>query len=320
MMKKPILLPLVLLCTVLLRAAEPPSQPAPAETPATKAESGGAIPEVPPAGDNPLMSRINWLKGPAKAELREFAEIQVPEGYMMTGAKGTREILEAMGNPSGQSELGFFAPTNLSWFVVFSFEDSGYVKDDDKDKLDADKILKTIRSGTEQSNEYRKERGIPPLNIVGWEYPPKYDETTHNLEWAIRAESEGEPILNYNVRILGRRGVMEANLVIEPAKLGATLPIFRDLLKGYSYKAGQTYAEYRDGDKLAQYGLAALITGGAAAVALKTGLFGTILLFFKKAYKLVVAAVVAVVVGIKRLVLGKPRQDLMAAQPPETKA
>src|SRR5882724_11012654 len=103
-----------------------------------------------------LLDKINWTKGPAKAELKSLAEVQVPEGFMFTGAKGTQKLLEAMGNPTSGSELGFLAPTSLVWFVVFEFAEVGFVKDDDKDKLDADKLLKSIKAGTEAANKYRE--------------------------------------------------------------------------------------------------------------------------------------------------------------------
>jgi len=53
-----------------------------------------------------------------------------------------------MGNPTNGRELGFLAPTNMDWFVVFEFDSIGFVKDDDKDKLDAEAMLKAIKAGT----------------------------------------------------------------------------------------------------------------------------------------------------------------------------
>src|SRR5262249_8674298 len=155
--------------------------------------------------------------------------------------------------------MGLIASTNDHWSVIFEFSDIGYVKDDDKDKLDPDKLLNSIKRGTAEANKERVKNGNAPLEIVGWEVPPKYDETTHNLEWAIRATSEGKPILNYNTRLLGRKGVMEVVLIVEPDKLTDTLPEFRDLLASYSFQTGQSYAEFKPGDKVAKYGLAALV-------------------------------------------------------------
>jgi len=245
--------------------------------------------------------RFNSLKGPAKAHLGNVAQVDVPVGYSFLDAKTTRELLKASGEPVSGHELGLMMPTNEHWSVIFEFDESGYVKDDDKDKLDADKLLAAIKKGNAAANKEREAAGNPPLQIVGWEVPPKYDETTHNLEWAIRGTSEGEPILNYNTRLLGRKGVMEVVLIIEPDKLKETMPAFRNLLAGYTYQTGQAYAEYRPGDKVAKYGLAGLVLAGAAVGAAKLGLLGPLLLILKKAWKLVVLAVAAIAASFKKL-------------------
>src|SRR6266481_44834 len=162
---------------------------------------------------------INSLKGPAKAHLGNVAQVDVPAGYLFLDGKTTRKLLEAGGEPTSGHELGLMMPTNKDFSVIFEFNDSGYVKDDDKDKLDADKLLASFKRGTAESNKDRVRAGNPPLEIVGWEVPPRYDATTHNLEWALRATSDGQPILNYNTRLLGRKGVMEVVLIVAPDKL-----------------------------------------------------------------------------------------------------
>ena len=244
---------------------------------------------------------IKILEGPATAPLGKVAQVKVPPGYSFLDGKTTQRLMEASGEPTSGRELGLLMPTNEDWSVIFEFNDIGYVKDDDKDKLDADKLLKTITEDNNEANKQREQAGHPPLIIVGWEQPPKYDETTHNLEWAIRATSGNEAILNYNTRLLGRKGVMEAVLIVAPDELPATLPKFRKLLADYNFATGESYAEYRPGDKVAKYGLAALVLGGAAVGAAKLGLLGPLLLFLKKAWYLVVAAFAAVAGFFKKL-------------------
>jgi uncharacterized membrane-anchored protein len=217
-------------------------------------------------------------------------------------------LLELMGNPISGGEVGLLASAaeDETWMIIFEFEDIGYVKDDEKDELDADKILEGIAEGNKAANEYRKERGIPPIEIVGWDVAPRYNTNTNLLEWCIRGESVGEPILNYNTRVLGRRGVMSANLVVDPGELAAMLPIYQDLLAGFDFTSGNRYAEYKQGDRVAEIGLTALVAGGAGALALKTG-------FFKKFFKFIIVGVVAAVGVIGRFV-----RRFMGAKEPET--
>jgi uncharacterized membrane-anchored protein len=130
------------------------------------------------------------------------------------------------------------------------------------------------------------------------------------LEWAIKGVSEGNYVINYNVRILGRKGVMSATLLVDPDQLSESMPAYLALLRDYEFKQGERYAEYRQGDKLAQYGLAALVVGGAAAGAAKLGLFAWLAVFIKKMWKLVVVAVAAVAAGIRKLVHGGRRTQV----------
>lgn len=94
------------------------------------------------------------------------------------------------------------------------------------------------RQGNAVANEERHKRGWETIDIVGWEVPPQYDPQTNNLEWAIRGRSDSGDVVNYNVRYLGRQGVMEVSLVVDPVRLATTLPTFRGLLDGYGFNTG----------------------------------------------------------------------------------
>lgn len=252
-----------------------------------------------------VWDKVQWQIGPSVAALDKWAEIKVPEGYLFANASDTRMLMEAMGNIVSNEEVGFFAPIDIAWFVLFEFDAIGYIKDDEKDSLDADAILDSIRKGTEQGNKIRRERGFSGLTIVGWEVSPSYNETTHNLEWAIRAQDDnGELIVNHNTRILGRKGVMRVTLVVDPQGLSTILPVYRSNLDEFSFKSGQKYAEFIKGDKIAKYGLAALVAGGAGAAAAKLGIF-QMLGKFGKAIVLAIVAFFAALWGrIKRLFTG----------------
>jgi uncharacterized membrane-anchored protein len=183
----------------------------------------------------------------------------------------------------------------ISWFLTFSFDDTGYVKDDEKTSLNADAILSSIREGTEQSNEYRRSKGWSEMHISGWSQPPAYDPTTHNLCWAISAtDNSGEQNVNYNTRVLGRRGVMSVNLVTDPETLTANIATTKQLLTGLSFKEGEKYSQWVAGDKVAAYGLTGLITGGLVVGAAKTGLLAKLFVVLAKGGKAIVVGILAI--------------------------
>lgn len=241
-----------------------------------------------------LYEEIKWQKGPSVGDFGDAAQVKVPDGYVFANASDTRRIMEANQNPTTGKEIGFVAADGESWFAVFEFEDVGYVKDDEKDSLDANALLDSIRKGTEAGNEERRKRGWATMTILGWETPPRYNELTHNLEWAIRGQSEGEPVINHNTRLLGRGGVMQVTLVVDPTRLAETMPKFKTMLEGFEYKQGHKYAEFRAGDRTAAYGLTGLIVGGGTAALVKTGAF-------KWIWKVLVAAGLAVAALVKKI-------------------
>ena len=236
---------------------------------------------------------VKWQKGPSTGTLGSTAQVQVPTGYVFAGANDARTLMEIFRNPTTGKEMGFVAPAGEVWFAVFEYDDVGYVADDDKHALDTDALLESIKEGTAESNKERLRRGWPAVTILGWEQPPHYDESTHNLEWAVRVQSDGAPVVNYNTRLLGRGGVMEVTLVADSGTLGETLPKFKTMLSGFDFNQGHKYAEFRAGDKKAAYGLAGLVVGGTTAVLVKSGAF-------KWVWKALVAAGVGVAALVKK--------------------
>ena len=91
---------------------------------------------------------------------------------------------------------------------------------------------------------------------------------------ALRFKTSGEEYENYSVRILGRDGVMKVIFAGDTEGYDKSLQEARTMLAGYSFTSGKTHAEWRQGEKVAGYGLAALIAGGAVAAAAKSGFLG----------------------------------------------
>lgn len=255
--------------------------------------------------------QVQWTKGPAKVDLgTDIAELSLEQGHQFVGASDARKLLYAMGNQPNGNELGLVAPSGEkeTWLLVFKYLDVGYVKDDEKDKIDADALLSSIKEGTEEANKERQARGIPGLHVTGWKQQPTYDSETHNFTWALLARSDdGTEVVNYNIRILGREGYMSVTLADAPENLEISKPVVERILSNFTFKSGKTYAEFRQGDKVAQYGLAALVAAGAGAAAVKLGLFAVLGKFLAKSWKLVFLALAGVGAGLKRIFGGGRR-------------
>ena len=255
--------------------------------------------------------RPGWTPGPTTGRLGAHATIDVPEGYFFLDRTATRRFLEENQNIPDGDELGTLVRVrdegDDTWFAVFSYSDVGHIKDDEKDSIDAAALMKSMQEGSRQANAERQKRGWAAVNVEGWHQPPYYDASTHNLTWATRLNSEGEPVINHSVRLLGRTGMMSAQLVAEPAGVDVSIAEFDQVLTSYAFNEGQRYAEFRAGDKIAAYGLTALIAGGAGAAAVKTGLF-------KKLWQLLVV-VIGGIVGLVKKLFGGTREPERTERP-----
>jgi uncharacterized membrane-anchored protein len=244
---------------------------------------------------------LPWQVGPTTVKLGDRASLNVPDGYQFLDPAGTRSFNNIVHNPPANGDQYILAPKSLHWVAFFAYEDIGYVKDDQK--LDPDAILQTYRDGSVESNKERRSRGWDELNILGWSAKPEYDTQIKSLAWSILLEDAQthHQIINYNTRLLGRHGVMDVTVATQPQRLDASIVDFKSTLPGFQYVPGESYAEYRAGDHVAEYGLAALITGGALAVAAKKGLFTVIGGALVAAWKFLVLAFAAVVGWLKNL-------------------
>jgi len=252
-----------------------------------------------------LDDHVDFVDGPGKGDMGKRASLRFPAGYRFTGPKGTQTMMELTGNLVGGNEIGFVMPAELaegedSWFVVFEYSEVGYVSDSDKGSLDAAKMFKQMKDNEKAANRERAKRGMSTLEMQGWAVEPFYNDQTHNLEWATRilVKPEGHTIVNHNIRLLGRKGYVEATVVCSPEQLAAVRPRAQLILDGFEYVQGERYAEYRQGDKMAQYGLTGLVVGGAVAAAAHSGLLQRLL-------KPLVIGVIAIGAFFKRIFTGK---------------
>lgn len=240
-------------------------------------------------------------EGPATITLgSNLAELKLPKGYIFFDKATTAKMLQDAGNPGDGSELGtvISAENPDSFFVLIRYEAMGYVKDDEADKIDAAELLQSYKDGTEARNEERAKAGAPALHVEGWGEEPHYDAKLHHLIWALTAKSGNESVVNFETRVLGREGVMSMTLICDPKDLAAAKPQMSSLLANTTYKEGKRYSDFKEGDKVSEAGLLALVAGGAAAA--KLGLFAKLLkgllwllVIFKKGFIFIVMGAVA---------------------------
>jgi uncharacterized membrane-anchored protein len=241
-----------------------------------------------------------------------IATLKIPGSFRYLDPKDAERVLvQAWGNPSGEGTLGMLFPAGVSpvsedsWGVVITYEEDGYVSDKDADSIKYNDLLKEMKEAVAERNKDRQKEGYQTIELVGWAAKPFYDKASHKLFWAkeLAFGTEKAHTLNYNIRVLGRRGVLVLNAVAGMNQLSAVEQEMQQVLAFTDFNAGFRYADYDSKtDKTAAYGIAALVAGGVAA---KAGLFAKLFGVLLAAKKLVIAGVIAIFAFIGNLLKRK---------------
>lgn len=219
-----------------------------------------------------------------------LASLNLPENLVfLDGEDANRVLVDAWGNPpTDELPLGMILPAGISpladesWAVTVEFEESGFVSDEDAADIDYAEMLEQLQEETVESNAWRAENGYEPIELLGWAAQPHYDAQGKKLHWAkeLRFGDSDINTLNYNIRVLGRKGVLVLNFIANMDQLPEIQANVPAVLAMTEFNDGSRYADFDpDIDQVAAYGIGALIAGKLAA---KAGLFATALLLLKK--------------------------------------
>ena len=218
-----------------------------------------------------------------------LATLTVPEDFYFLGSEDAERVLvDIWGNPPGQHTLGMLFPAKYtpfdmeSWAVTIEYTDEGHVDDADAAEIDYGEMLREMQAATRDANPDRLEAGYQPVELLGWAEPPHYDSPSRKLYWAkeLRFGQSEDTTLNYEIRALGRSGVLAMTFIAATSQLDEVNASREAVLAMAEFNPGKRYEDFDSNvDKVAAYGIGALVAGKVAA---KAGLFAAAALFLKK--------------------------------------
>ncbi|HEX7061828.1 MAG TPA: DUF2167 domain-containing protein [Woeseiaceae bacterium] len=221
----------------------------------------------------------------------DLATLTVPESFYYLGPEDAERVLvDVWDNPPGQGQdtLGMLFPAEYtpfdveSWAVTIDYTEDGHVDDSDAAGIDYGELLSDMRDGIRDANPERIEAGYEPIELVGWAEPPHYDPASRKLYWAKELKFGDSPdtTLNYEIRALGRKGVLAMTFVAATSQLEEINANRESVLAMAEFNPGQRYEDFDSNlDEVAAYGIGALVAGKVAA---KAGLLAAGLVLLKK--------------------------------------
>ena len=241
-----------------------------------------------------------------------LASMNVPSGWRyLPGDQAKFVLTDLWGNPPSET-LGMLFPEKMgpldSASVAFNitFDELGFVKDDDAADINYDELLGNMQKETVEGNMERTRQGYDPILLVGWASSPYYDKDKKALHWAkeLRFGDESQPhTLNYDVRLLGRKGVLSMNAIAGMDGLNTVKGAVPNLLSNVSFTDGNKYSDFDPKiDEVAAWTIGGLVAGKVLA---KAGFFALILKFLKPLLLLVLGGGAA----IWRWVTGRRKEE-----------
>ncbi len=236
----------------------------------------------------------------------DVATVTVPEGYKFLEKEQAQRVLSDLwGNPRDESVLGMLlkkdeSPVETSYGIEITYSDDGYIEDEDAEDIDYDELLEEMQRDANSANAERKSLGYPEIQLIGWASEPFYDASEKKLHWAKELYFEGEEgnTLNYNIRVLGRKGYMNLNVIGTMDVLDDVKQNLNPILNSVTFNDGYKYSQFdADFDDVAAYGIGGLIAGKVLA---KAGFFAVLL----KLWKFIAIGVVALFAGFKKRLFG----------------
>jgi uncharacterized membrane-anchored protein len=229
-----------------------------------------------------------------------IATLNVPDGfYYLSPQDSQRVLVEAWGNPEGEPPMGMLFPADKSpldsdsWGVTINYSDDGYVSDEDAHEIDYSELLHDMQADTDAESQQRVKLGYEAIELVDWAAQPYYDGVEHKLHWAqeLKFGNAEHHTLNYNIRVLGRKGYLLMNFIADMDQLPEINQNLDSVLNIPKFNDGYRYDEFDpEYDKYAAYGIGGLVAGKVLA---KTGLIAGLLIFLKKFGVIILAGVVA---------------------------
>ena len=234
----------------------------------------------------------------------DLATINIPSGFKFLNGEDSETVLTTLwGNPPSEASdksLGMIVPDDFNPFkdstfsINITYSEEGFVEDDDAADIDYDDLLEELQTEAQEANKERVKLGYGTVEIVGWAASPYYDQANKKLHWAkeIKFDDSEVNTLNYNIRILGRKGYLQLNAIGGMNVLDMVNANIDPIIRSVDFNPGNQYADFDSNiDEVAAYGIGGLIAGKAL---LKAGLLAKFGVLLAKFWKVIVFGVIGI--------------------------
>jgi uncharacterized membrane-anchored protein len=228
------------------------------------------------------LAKMHWVGAGDYTLPESKSKLTIPPDFFgLFGAEARRALELTNGTSHAQDEA--LLVDKQDDLIVFDWQPEGYVSSDDWADVDATAMLRTITEHTATENIEREKRHLSDLTIAGWLKEPTLDRASNTAFWTIEVQDSGKALVNSTALRLARQGYERIVWVADKARYGNST-VLQTMLTANDFPIGTRYVDHATGDKMAGYGVAALVATVAGAKVAKAAGFVGLLVLLKKAW------------------------------------
>jgi uncharacterized membrane-anchored protein len=207
-------------------------------------------------------SKLDWKTAGDHKLPKSNSTISLPKGFaLLTGFEAESAPL-IWGEPTSDFLEGYLCDIcDFSNVITFENFKTGYVSLDDLSELDPQNLLSKITQDVEEANEERRKTGAQEKHVIGWIQEPIHIKQTNTIYWAM----EGGSGINENNTVsvkairLGREGYEKISWIPLKSTYHSAKGHLDVILGAHRFDPGYRYSDFKEGDKVSECGITALV-------------------------------------------------------------
>lgn len=214
---------------------------------------------------------LQYQRGKVFLGYDTIATLSVPKGYKYLDSISSSFVMTELWGNSPAPTYGLLFPDsvdplsqNFTFAIDITYNDDGYIDDENSDDIDSDALFEHMIEDADIVNQMREKQGYPRLELIDWASKPFYNKVEHKLHWAKEYKVDQDSIhtLNYNIRILGRYGYLNLNVIGNIDVLPLVQSNLNEFLDGINFNQGYRYEDFDPKtDSKSEFSIEELILG-----------------------------------------------------------
>lgn len=216
------------------------------------------------------LSKLDWKSGGQYKLPKSNSTLSLSDNYILVTGEDAVSIYSTEGDPDSLEAL-VIDVNDFETPILFHYFDVGYLPTHDWNEFDSKKFIGEVIKGAKEGNKERLKKGKAEFQILAWHQEPILDKQTNTIYCAAECFYEDKKVVSSFIVRPGREGFELIAWASTNTPSIAFDSYLEPILRGHSFDPGYRYEDYKQGDKVVAYSLAALTASTVIGKVAKVG-------------------------------------------------